>query len=159
MSMRSLPYKRRPSRARGALPGIATACLMAALAGCSDSPSGPVTGSLVVTIAGLPADAQNAVTVTGPAGSSYSRVLGASDTLPNLVPGRYTVSANVVTHAAGVYAALNSSQQVEVVASTSLSTVSVNFEITTGSLAVDITGLPVGIGAAVTVSGPGGFNR
>lgn len=158
--MRSLLHQRLyQSRARAAVAGIAAAGLVASLAGCHDSPSGPTAGSLVVTIAGLPADAQNVVSVTGPAGSAYQRVLSTSDTLRNLVPGRYTISAPVVTHAVGVYAAPNPSQQVEVVASNSPSAISVNFEITTGGIALDIAGLPDGAPASVTVSGPGGFTR
>ena len=158
MSMRS-PSHQRLHQSRAAAAGIAAACFIAALAACSDNPSGPTAGSLVITIAGLPADVQNAVSVTGPAGSTYQRVLNRSDTLRNLVPGRYTISAPVVTHAAGVYAALTPSQQVEVVASNTPSAISVNFEITTGAIALDIAGLPDGASGSVTVSGPGGFTR
>jgi hypothetical protein len=49
------------------------------------------TGSLSVTIAGLPAGTDAAVTVTGP--SSYSEQLTATRTLDGLAPGQYTVSA------------------------------------------------------------------
>jgi hypothetical protein len=49
------------------------------------------TGALEVTIAGLPAGANAAVTVTGP--GSYSEQLTATGTLGGLAPGQYTVSA------------------------------------------------------------------
>lgn len=73
---------------------------LAALAACSsDSPSstGPTTpanGSLVVTVNGLPAGANAAVTVTGP--NNFSQTATGSTTL-SVAPGSYTVAAAQVT--------------------------------------------------------------
>ena len=131
---------------------IALSSMMAA---CSDSPSAPKTGSLAVTVVGLPAEALNAVTITGPGG--FSRSLGASDTLENLVPGQYTVVANRVSLASGVYDPATSTQQAEVRATTQPTLIIAAFGITTGSIAISVTVLPQGKAAAITVSGPGGY--
>ena len=65
------------------------ACCLALLAACGggdddddDHPPGASTGSLMVTIGGLPGGVAGAVTVTGPA--SYSKTLTASATLAAL---------------------------------------------------------------------------
>ena len=60
-----------------------------------------VTGSLAVTMTGLPTGSSGTVTVTGPAG--FARALTASTTLTNLTPGAYTVSAASVTAAGTTY--------------------------------------------------------
>jgi hypothetical protein len=135
--------------------------LVAVLAlACNDAPSAPRTGSLVVNVSGLPAGAQNAVTVTGPAGGALSsRTVNVTDTLENLPPGNYTLTANTVTVATGTYVATTPSQQVEVIAAGPPSTATVRFEITTGSIAINVTGLPDGAAAAVSVTGTGGFSR
>jgi hypothetical protein len=122
---------------------------------CSDSPSAPKTGSLAVTVVGLPAEAANAVTITGPAG--FARAVSVSDTLENLTPGLYTLVANRVSLASGVYEAATPTQQVDVRASSQPSQVSAVYGITTGSMSVIVTGLPQNAAAAIIVSGPGGF--
>ena len=124
---------------------------------CGDSPSAPKTGSLAVTIVGLPAEASNAVTITGPAG--FSRALSANDTLKNLTPGMYAVVANRVSLASGVYESAMPTQQVEVRASTQPSQVTAAFGITTGSITLNVIGLPQGAAASVSISGPGGYHR
>lgn len=73
---------------------------LAALAACSsDSPTstGPTTpanGSLAITVSGLPAGANAAVTVTGP--NNYSQAATGTTTL-SVAPGSYTVAAAQVT--------------------------------------------------------------
>ncbi len=75
-----------------------TSFSLLALAACgSDDPAGPVTpanGTLSVTVSGLPAGVNAAVTVTGP--SSYSQSPTASSTY-SVAPGTYTVAAAQVT--------------------------------------------------------------
>ena len=61
------------------------------------------TGSLAVTIAGLPGGVNAAVTVTGPAG--YHEELTATETLGGLTPGDYTVSAASVSRGGTTYSA------------------------------------------------------
>ena len=129
--------------------------LAAVMVACSDSPSAPKTGSLAVTVIGLPVDATNAVTITGPA--AFSRSVTVTDTLENLTPGLYTLVANRVSVASGVYEPATPTQQVDVRASSQPSLITAAFGITTGSIAVNVTGLPQGAPAAITVSGPGGY--
>jgi hypothetical protein len=59
------------------------------------------TGSLAITIAGLPTGVNAAVTVTGPAG--YSRQLTTTQTLADLTPGPYSVSAADVSSGGVTY--------------------------------------------------------
>ena len=97
---------------------------VALAAACDSGPSQPVTGSLVVTINGLPAGAANAVSVNGPVGGSgTSRVLSTTDTLESLAPGVYLVTAYQVATGTGTYAPVTTSQQVEVAASASRASV------------------------------------
>jgi hypothetical protein len=139
---------------RGAL-----AALASFLVACSDSPAAPKTGSLAITIVGLPTGVTTALTVSGPTGSGFSRTLSATDTLANLAPGRYTIVASLVSHASGVYEPATLTQQVEIRASTQPSLITVAYAITTGSIAFNVTGLPQGTSAAINVSGPAGFNQ
>lgn len=71
-------------------------------------------GSLVVTITGLPAGTDAAVTVTGAAG--YTAVVSVTDTLEGLVAGTYTVTAANLTAGPSTWAAAPQSQSVQVVA-------------------------------------------
>ena len=59
------------------------------------------TGSLAVTITGLPAAANAAVSVTGP--NNFSQQLTATRTLDNLTPGTYTVAAAGVSNGGGQF--------------------------------------------------------
>ncbi|MEO6056510.1 MAG: hypothetical protein ABIQ49_06700, partial [Gemmatimonadales bacterium] len=59
------------------------------------------TGSLAITITGLPAGTDAAVTVTGPNG--FSLQIPATRTLADLIPGEYTVAAAEVTSGATRY--------------------------------------------------------
>ncbi|MEO8090317.1 MAG: hypothetical protein ABI703_08480, partial [Gemmatimonadales bacterium] len=72
------------------------------------------TGSLRITINGLPAGTNAAVTVAGP--NSFSRPVTATSTIPNLAPGTYAVSAGNVTAGATTYTASVSSSTVPVAA-------------------------------------------
>src|SRR2546429_554075 len=81
------------------------AILLLAFFGC-DSPSAPKTGSLVLTIVGLPPGTDAAITVTGPTGTST--LITKAETLSDLPPGTYTVAAGVVTDKNDKYTATNS---------------------------------------------------
>jgi hypothetical protein len=70
------------------------------------------TGSLALTISGLPAGSNAAVTVSGP--NQYSQVVSASGTLSELAPGTYAVSATAVTVAGVEYRPNPAQQSVEV---------------------------------------------
>ena len=71
---------------RGTAPLGAAIVLAVVLAACSSSP----TGSLKVTVSGLPTGVDGAVTVTGPGG--YVHDVSATATLTGLAPGTYAVT-------------------------------------------------------------------
>ncbi|HEY5940205.1 MAG TPA: hypothetical protein VIT87_05250 [Gemmatimonadales bacterium] len=75
------------------------------------------TGSLRVTVAGLPAGATAAITVSGPDG--FSQAVPATRTLPGLTPGTYTVSASNVVSGGTTYTASVSNAAVAVAAGAS----------------------------------------
>ncbi|HJR16330.1 MAG TPA: zinc-dependent metalloprotease family protein [Gemmatimonadales bacterium] len=71
------------------------------------------TGNLSVTITGLGTRSDAAVTITGP--GSYSRSIGASETLFSLTPGTYTISAQDVVATGGTpHTATSATQSVTV---------------------------------------------
>ena len=131
---------------------------LAALAACGGSdPSGPSTGSLAIAVSGLPSGTPASVTVTGPA--NYSHVADGSETLSGLTPGAYTVAAEPVNSNGQSYAPVQSSQTVTVGLSTTAVTAQVMYGFAGGSLTVNVTGLPPGTAAAVSVSGPDGYQQ
>ena len=77
---------------------VCNTALLASLSSCGSSgdsstqPPGPgaTTGSLTVTVSGLPTDVTPSVTVTGPSG--YTQTFGATRTLTGLSAGAYTVT-------------------------------------------------------------------
>ena len=106
--------------------------LLALAAGGSDDPAGPVTpvtpanGTLVVTVSGLPAGVNAAVTVAGP--SSYAQSPTASATY-SVAPGSYTVTAaQVTTNNVRYNAAITGSPAT--VTSSATATVTVTYSIT-----------------------------
>ncbi len=70
---------------------------LVALAACSSSST---TGSLTVTVSGLPGGVDASVLVTGPGG--YSATLAGTGTLSNLTPGSYTVAGADVRAAGAI---------------------------------------------------------
>ena len=114
------------------------------------------TGSLAISINGLPGGTAAAVTVTGPAG--FSQSITAGSTLTGLAPGSYTVAAASVTGGSQTYTPSPVSQAVAVTAGATASA-TVNYAGNSGNLAVTVTGLPGGVVAAVTVTGPGAFSQ
>jgi hypothetical protein len=157
--MTPLQSRRIFPRVRANLVRTAPLVLAAALAACSDSPSGPKTGTLDVSIAGLPAGAAASVTVTGPAQSHFSQTLIASQALANLAPGTYTLAATNVTSAGAKYTATPASQTIQVAASKTAQPASVTYALSSGALAITVIGTPAGSAPQITVSGPGGYTR
>lgn len=80
------------------------------------SPTEPVqtTGSLEVTVTGMPASVSAAITVTGPAG--YTHAVAASTTLSGLAPGSYEIRASWVATFDGTYKPVQASQTVTLAA-------------------------------------------
>src|ERR1700754_3899096 len=91
----------------------AIACLV--LAGCAPELAAPTRGILELTISGLPSSQAAAVTITGP--DSFNRSVTATVTIPDLVPGSYTIAAANVTSGSTTYLPVIGSQTVVVAAS------------------------------------------
>ena len=100
-------------RARARLRGLfAIPLVWASLACSSDDPVAPVRGSLLVTIAGLPANQPASVTVGGP--GNTSQAVTATATLNDLAAGSYDIRAQNVTAAGVVYVPTPATQAVTV---------------------------------------------
>jgi len=127
------------------------------VAACDGGPSGLTTGNLSITVAGLPAGTAANITVTGPNG--YSQSLTVTQTLSQLESGLYTIAASNVTVGTTTYAASPQTQSVSLTGSASRSVVYSASSPTLGGLLVNINGLPSGTDAAVTVTGPNGYNQ
>ncbi len=113
------------------------------------------TGSLSITLAGLPQSTDAQVAVSGPDG--FTRTVTSATSMTGLKPGAYLVEARDVQASNARYAAANSPQQVVVAASLTPTQINVVYALATGSMQIDISGLPQGANAAVTVTGPANF--
>ncbi|MGQ0704511.1 MAG: CARDB domain-containing protein, partial [Gemmatimonadales bacterium] len=135
-----------------ALAGLALACQP------GTEPTGDnQSGTIAVSVSGLPPGSLAAVTVSGPGG--YQRTLTASETLADLSLGTYLVTAaSVVVEGDGFGPSL-SSQNVAITTANPAASVSVSYTATTGRLQITIAGVPPGASAAVELSGPGGYQR
>lgn len=136
------------------------ACCLALLAACGgggdDDPApGPTTGSLAVSIGGLPAGVAGAVTVTGPA--SYSKTLTASTTLTDLAPGAYTLNAASVAQGTGTLAPTPVTQQVQVNAGATASA-SIQYAAAT-PLALGLQEVASGLNMPIFLTAPPGDSR
>lgn len=118
---------------------------------------GLATGSLSVTLAGLPQSTSAVIVVSGP--EAYSRTLSAATEIVGLKPGTYSIEAREVQLTNARYAATPGTQQVQVSATLAPSLAHIVYAQSTGSLAIGISGLPSGAAAAVTVTGPGNYSR
>ena len=133
---------------------VLLALLLAACGGGSST--GPSTGSLSLDVSGLPGGVEGDVRVTGPGG--FSRRVEGSTTLATLAPGSYAVTAAGVTVGDAQYLPTPPSQSVTVSGGEAASA-GVVYAVAEGSLAITVTGLPAGVDAAITVSGPGGYSH
>jgi hypothetical protein len=124
--------------------------LLLPLLSCRE-PSGPSSGSLALTVLGLPSGSAAAITISGPNGFTGSAT--ASQTFSPLAPGAYTITAASVTVGSVEYTPNPISQTVGV--ANNPASASVFYAQATGNLAVNITGLGSASTAAVTVTGPG----
>ena len=118
-------------------------------------PSPTTNGALALTVGGLPFGVIGDITVSGPSG--FSRALGGSSTLAELMPGRYTVLANTVRVAsgvnAGVYAPATTSQSIDVGGGPPTSAV-VTYAPVAAIVDVAVTGLPQGVASLITLTPP-----
>lgn len=110
-------------------------------------------GSMTLTVAGLPTGVDGAVTVTGP--GSFNQVVKATTTLNNLTPGAYSVSAAAVTNTGNTYsrkASETNPTAVTVNAGTTAATATVTYELSAARMAVTISGLGAATGFAGTLT-------
>ena len=133
------------------------ACCLGLLAACGggDATPAPGSGSLNVTIRGLPAGVAAAVTVTGPA--SYSKLLTASGTLDGLAPGAYAVSAASVLQGTASLVPVPATQQVQVTAG---ATAGATVTYAAGTpLAIRLQEVASGLDAPIFLTAPPGDSR
>ncbi len=122
---------------------------------CDDDVVSPVLGALDVTITGVPSGQNAAVTVSGPDG--FSETLTTTTRLDDLEPGAYTVVAANVERVDGRWSPTPTTQTVNVARGSAAASATVTYALVTARLAVNVTGLPNGVNASVTVTGPGGY--
>ncbi|HYD51944.1 MAG TPA: hypothetical protein VEA99_04930, partial [Gemmatimonadaceae bacterium] len=146
--MRSLLWSR---VGRALLPAVALV-----VAACSTDTSAPSTGALAVRVEGLPTGTPAAITIWS--ADVAVRMLATSETLDELPPDDYTLTADPVTARAGVYRPQVPRVPVRVVAGESRSTV-VAYQIVTGSVVVQPTGLPATVPGRFVLTGPAGYLR
>ena len=113
------------------------------------------TGSLAVSISGLPSATAAAVQVSGP--GAFNASLTGSQSLTSLAPGSYQLTTSAVVALPYDYLATAAVQTV-LVSAGSTAPASVAYAATTGALAVSISGVPSGAVPAVAVTGPGAFS-
>ena len=130
--------------------------LLLAIAACGAGQTAPPSGSLSLAVSGLPSGVVADVTVSGPNG--FNQRVGESETLSELAPGGYTISAAGVPVGPSFYAASPPSQSISVTAGDP-SRADVIYGVANGSLVLTVAGLPPGLDAAITVSGPGGYSH
>lgn len=114
-------------------------------------------GTLQLSISGLPSGSPVVVNVTGP--NNYSHISTASETLFKLSPGTYSIAPAAVTVAGDAYAAPTGIRTVEITASATPYALSLPYAITSGRLQVKASGLPSGATPTFQVTGPNGFNQ
>src|SRR6476620_4173284 len=125
--------------------------VLLAVLGCGGGPSGPSGTTLTVNILGLPTGASGSVVVSGPGG--FTQTLASTQTFSQISPGNYTVNATDVSPGGTQYSASPLTQSVAVISNPVTATV--QYSTSTGSLAVNISGLGTSKSASVTVTGPG----
>lgn len=145
-------------RIPGSWLALLLACCLGLLAACGggdDANPVPGSGSLNVTIGGLPAGVAASVTVTGPA--SYSKLLTASGTLDGLAPGAYAVSAASVLQGTASLVPVPATQQVQVTAG---ATASATVTYAAGApLAIRLQEVASGLDAPIFLTAPPGDSR
>jgi glucose/arabinose dehydrogenase len=141
---------------------IGIVALMALLAACgggggsgSSGSGGPTTGSLAVSVSGLPAGLNAAVAVSGPGG--YSQTVLATQTAGNLTPGTYTVAALNVLSGSTVYSPQPGTQTLAVSAG-STATASVSYT-SPGALGLVLQETVTGLSAPLFLTAPEGDPR
>lgn len=110
------------------------------------------TGSLSLIVAGVPPDVPGKVQVVGPNGFRDS--VSSTRTLGNLAQGVYTISVGEVNKGLNIYSPKTGEFVVTIAPSITPSRATVEYLLVTGTLNVNVHGLPDGVRAAFSVSGP-----
>jgi hypothetical protein len=127
-----------------------------AVLGSCDS-NGPRTGTLSLSISGLPEGAAGQVTLSGP--NKYSRALTATEVVTGLRPGAYSISAAPVRDGATRYSPLADTQTVTIPKSNAPVEASVDYAVSSAVLIVTVDGAPANTPPGIRVTGPNGFSR
>jgi hypothetical protein len=123
------------------------------------SKQNPSSGSLEVTVNGLPSGTNADVTITGPNG--FSQSVTTSSVLSNLTPSDYQLTAKVVKVGSDTYTPIPASHTIGMTAGgkTEFTVTYTKQTSTVGQLVVMVKGLPTGLTATATVTGPNGFSE
>jgi hypothetical protein len=111
----------------------------------------PTTGALVVNVSGLPNGALGAVRISGP--NQFYRAVLTTTTVEDLPPGRYAVIRDTVTVAGNRYGVALVRDSVTIERGRSASTTAA-YTLSSGTIALDVSGLPENIVSSVRVRGP-----
>jgi hypothetical protein len=112
-------------------------------------------GALTGMLTGLPSGANGTIVLLGAGG--FRRTLAPGETITNLAPGSYTLTGDPVTVGSDLYN-VPTPTNIVVAASTTPVTAMVQYALATGRLTVNVSGLPVGSNASISVQGPAGFS-
>lgn len=116
----------------------------------------PLPTTLDLAVTGVPAGVDAPVTVTAPGGGDIA--VSASRLLSNANTGRWKVAAGTLLSAGFRYAPSPAAIDTLVLYGDT-ARVTVRYNVSSGALAVALTGLPSGLAGAVQVTGPEGFSR
>lgn len=145
---------------RAAFCRVVGAAFLLALASACQQDGSPtqnrLTGSLAISVNGLPSDGVASITVTGTGG--FSRVVTKSETLTDLPIGNYGIAASEVNVSGDQYAPVTASQSITLTANIVMGA-AVDYAAATGRIQLNISGIPSGTSAAVQVTGPRGYSH
>jgi hypothetical protein len=129
--------------------------LSVALAACGGggdkSTTAPQSSALEIAVVGPP-NLVAAIHVTGPGG--FDHVVTATATFSGIVSGRYTVASQHVVHDGDKYVPAVDTASVAVPANGKVTEDTVTYSLTTGRVAFFVSGLPSGVHASLSLSGP-----
>jgi hypothetical protein len=108
-------------------------------------------GSLTVTVSGVPQGTAPSVRVTGPKG--FNQTISTTTTFDGIDTGVYSVTAPELVANEQRYAPARTTQQIQVSASLTPATAVVQYAQTTGNLTVSVSGLPAGVASNISVTG------
>jgi glucose/arabinose dehydrogenase len=125
-------------------------------AACDDESTRPSTGSLAVTIVGLPPNVPASVTVAGP--GIGQRAITATEVMSSLAPGTYTITASNVQAGGTTYRPAVPSQTVTVTPSATPASVTVAYA-AGAPLALALQQVVTGLASPVYLTTPAGDAR